>query len=114
MGSDFRARVLAVVRKIPAGRVTTYGDVATLAGVPRAARAVGTVMRTCRDARVPCHRVIAAGGRLGGYGAFLHIKRELLRKEGLEVGMTRVRHFADVRWPGNPPYPKRRLTRQKT
>ena len=95
MASDFRARVLAVVRRIPPGRVTTYGDVAVLAGAPRAARAVGTVMRNCRDPRVPCHRVIAAGGGLGGYGAFLHIKRDLLRKEGLNVGMTRVRRFTE-------------------
>jgi len=99
MASDFRARVLAVVRRIPAGRVATYGDVAFLAGTPRAARAVGTVMRRCRDPRVPCHRVIAAGGGLGGYGAFLHVKRDLLRAEGLDVGVARVRRFAEVRWP---------------
>ena len=130
MPSDFPARVLSVVRRIPAGRVTTYGDVARLAGAPRAARAVGTVMRKCRDPRVPCHRVIAAGGGLGGYGAFLHVKRDLLRAEGLDVGRTRVRRFAEVRWPapsrvegpatgraerpGNPGSPRRRLTLQKT
>ena len=122
MRSDFPARVLSIVRRIPAGRVTTYGDVARLAGAPRAARAVGTVMRKCRDPRVPCHRVIAAGGGLGGYGAFLHVKRDLLRAEGLEVGRTRVRRFAEVRWPGprkvkepgNPGSPRRRLTLQKT
>ena len=135
MASDFRARVLAVVRRIPAGRVATYGDVAFLAGTPRAARAVGTVMRRCRDPRVPCHRVIAAGGGLGGYGAFLHVKRDLLRAEGLAVGMARVRRFAEVRWPdkemshfkalanrlnagsrsrrGNPGSQTRRLTLQK-
>jgi O-6-methylguanine DNA methyltransferase len=137
MASDFRARVLAVVRRIPAGRVATYGDVALLAGTPRAARAVGTVMRQCRDPRVPCHRVIAAGGGLGGYGAvsprtparrssFLHVKRDLLRAEGLEVGVARVRRFAEVRWPdkemshlltskrGNPGSRTRRLTLQNT
>ena len=126
MASDFRARVLAVVRRIPAGRVATYGDVALLAGIPRAARAVGTVMRRCRDPRVPCHRVIAAGGGLGGYGAFLHVKRDLLRAEGLDVGVARVRRFAEVRWPdkemkagsrcrrGNPGSRTRRLTLQKT
>lgn len=141
MPSDFPARVLSVVRRIPAGRVATYGDVARLAGAPRAARAVGTVMRKCRDPRVPCHRVIAAGGELGGYGppsrgalreasAFLHVKRDLLRAEGLDVGRTRVRRFAEVRWPGpstverpaanrvgrrgNPGSPRRRLTLQKT
>ena len=125
MASDFRARVLAVVRRIPAGRVATYGDVALLAGTPRAARAVGTVMRRCRDPRVPCHRVIAAGGALGGYGAFLHVKRDLLRAEGLDVGVARVRRFAEVRWPdkemshlltsrrGNPGSRTRRLTLQK-
>ena len=149
MTPGFAARVLSVVRRIPAGRVTTYGDVARLAGAPRAARAVGTVMRKCRDPKVPCHRVIAAGGGLGGYGppspaglrrasAFLHVKRDLLRAEGLDVGQARVRRFADVRWPalsevegpalskvegpapstvegrGNPSSPRRRLTLQKT
>jgi O-6-methylguanine DNA methyltransferase len=122
MPSDFPARVLSIVRRIPAGRVATYGDVARLAGAPRAARAVGTVMRKCRDPRVPCHRVIAAGGGLGGYGAFLQVKRDLLRAEGVEVGQTRVRRFAEVRWPGqakvapsgNPGSLRRRLTLQKT
>ena len=122
MPSDFPARVLAIVRRIPAGRVATYGDVARLAGAPRAARAVGTVMRKCRDPRVPCHRVIAAGGGLGGYGAFLHVKRDLLRAEGVEVGRTRVLRFAELRWPGrtkveragNPSSLRRRLTLQKT
>jgi methylated-DNA-protein-cysteine methyltransferase related protein len=127
MPSDFRARVLSVVRRIPIGRVATYGDVAMLAGAPRAARAVGTVMRDCRDPRVPCHRVIAASGGLGGYGTFLHVKRDLLRAEGLEVSTSRVRRFDDVRWPGrpwmrrkplsragNPASPGHRLTLQKT
>ena len=65
---DFRTRVLSVVRRIPPGRVSTYGDVAKMAGKPRAARAVGNIMRDCGRADVPAHRVIAAGGRLGGYG----------------------------------------------
>jgi len=84
--------------------VATYGDIAALAGSPRAWRAVGAVMRNCRDPSVPCHRVIAAGGRLGGYGGSrgggsLVTKRELLRMEGLEVGLTRVRRFQSARWP---------------
>jgi O-6-methylguanine DNA methyltransferase len=112
MGSEFRARVLSIVRRIPSGRVATYGDVAMLAGAPGAARAVGTVMRTCRDPRVPCHRVIAAGGGLGGYGAFLHVKRDRLRAEGLEVGVARVRQFEQVRWPGKGKMPTRRTSRQ--
>lgn len=96
--SEFRRRVLAAVRRIPSGRVATYGDIAALAGSPRAWRAVGTVMRECRDPAVPCHRVIGAGGAIGGYGGSLHLKRELLRAEGLDVGARRVRYFDSVRW----------------
>jgi O-6-methylguanine DNA methyltransferase len=95
---DFRGRVLAAVRRIPAGRVATYGDIAALAGSPRAWRAVGTIMRTCRDRGVPCHRVIGAAGALGGYGGSLEIKRHLLRLEGVQSGLTRVRQFKAVRW----------------
>jgi len=97
---NFRARVLKAVRSIPRGRVATYGDIAELAGAPGAARAVGNVMRGCGDPSVPCHRVIAAAGGLGGYGGSLERKRQLLRAEGLEVTPTRVRGFAAVRWPG--------------
>jgi O-6-methylguanine DNA methyltransferase len=104
----FRARVLAVVRSIPRGRVATYGDIAGLAGASGAARAVGNVMRGCADPTVPCHRVIAAAGGLGGYGGFLDRKRQLLRAEGLEVTRTRVRGFAAVRWPVQPKNARRR------
>jgi len=97
--SAFVSRVLAAVRRIPRGRVATYGDIAALAGSPRAHRAVGNIMCEQADPGTPAHRVIAAGGALGGYGGHLQLKRELLRAEGLEVTMTRVRHFADVRWP---------------
>ena len=85
MPQDFKARVLAVVRRIPPGRVATYGDVAALAGRPRAARAVGNIMKGCTSSGVPAHRVIAAGGRLGGYGGSEAMKRALLGAEGVVV-----------------------------
>ena len=97
-GTDFQRRVLAVVRRIPVGRVATYGDIAELAGRPRAWRAVGSIMRQCGDRSTPCHRVIAAGGALGGYGGNLNLKRALLRAEGLTVGLAGVRSFESVRW----------------
>jgi O-6-methylguanine DNA methyltransferase len=96
----FTTRVLNAVRRIPPGRVATYGDVAAMAGQPRASRAVGNIMRDCRRSDVPCHRVIAAGGRLGGFGGSPVLKRQLLRAEGLQVGRTTVRQFAEVRWRG--------------
>lgn len=90
---EFQARVLSAVRRVPPGRVTTYGDVARAAGAPRAARAVGNIMRTARVPGVPYHRVIAAGGRLGGYGGSEGLKRALLAAEGVVVSGTRVRDF---------------------
>src|SRR5213596_1716987 len=87
----FLRRVLFVVRRIPPGRVATYGDVAKMAGRPRAARAVGNIMRTCRRLDVPCHRVVAAGGKLGGYGGSEAVKRALLRAEGVGFAGSRIR-----------------------
>lgn len=98
--SEFRRGVLRAVRRIPAGRVATYGDVARLAGRARAWRAVGTIMRTCNEPGVPCHRVIGSGGRLGGYGGNEAMKSALLRAEGLVVHNGRVRRFNLVRWDG--------------
>jgi O-6-methylguanine DNA methyltransferase len=99
--------VLSAVRRIPPGRVATYGDIAVLAGSPRAWRAVGTIMRECRDPATPCHRVIGAGGGLGGYGGNLQLKRELLRAEDIEVGEKRVRNFSSIRWQGPSLKPRR-------
>ena len=101
--SDFAARVRAAVRRIPSGKVATYGDVAAAAGRPRAHRAVGNIMRNTTDPSVPCHRVIAAGGKLGGYGRDLFAKRALLLAEGVVVSGGRVREFAARRWAGPRP-----------
>jgi methylated-DNA-[protein]-cysteine S-methyltransferase len=66
----FAARVVALCRQIPFGRTLTYGELAALAGSPRAARAVGNVMRTNRcPLVVPCHRVVPAAGGMGSYSA---------------------------------------------
>jgi O-6-methylguanine DNA methyltransferase len=97
----FSAAVLRVTRRIPPGRVATYGDVAAMAGRPRAARAVGNIMRTCSDSAVPCHRVVGAGGALGGYGGEEALKGALLRAEGIIVFGRRIRAFATVRWPAD-------------
>ena len=98
----FTHRVLAAVKRIPVGRVATYGDIAAVAGKPLASRAVGNIMRECRTPGVPCHRVIAAAGRLGGYGGNLELKRSLLRAEGILVSGSKIRQFAEKRWTGRP------------
>jgi O-6-methylguanine DNA methyltransferase len=97
--TPFERRVLTVVSRVPAGRVTTYGDVARLAGRPGAARAVGNIMRQADRPGLPYHRVIAAGGRLGGYSS-PSLKRSLLAAEGLSVTGFRVAGFDKIRWRG--------------
>ena len=98
--TPFERKVLTVVSRIPVGRVTTYGDVARLAGRPGAARAVGNIMREADRPGLPYHRVIAAGGRLGGYSS-LALKRSLLAAEGLTVAPGRVVGFTKIRWPAS-------------
>jgi O-6-methylguanine DNA methyltransferase len=87
------------VRAIPRGQTAGYGEVARRIGRPGAARAVGgAVGRNPVGLLVPCHRVIAADGTLGGYGAAawggreaaLAVKRELLLLEGVRVDAGRV------------------------
>lgn len=90
--------MLAVVKRVPVGRVTTYGEVARLAGRPGAARAVGNILRNAAQPGLPYHRVIAAGGALGGYSDLV-LKRALLVAEGHAVSGRRVRRFDEVRWP---------------
>jgi methylated-DNA-[protein]-cysteine S-methyltransferase len=81
-GSPFQQRTWAALRKIPYGRTVSYAELARTIGQPRAARAVGSANgRNPIPIIIPCHRVIAAGGRLGGYGGGLDRKRLLLDLE---------------------------------
>jgi methylated-DNA-[protein]-cysteine S-methyltransferase len=85
-GTPFQRRVWAALRRIPAGRTLSYSQLAARIGRPAAVRAVGTANgRNPVAIVVPCHRVIAAGGGLGGYGGGLPRKRWLLRHEGAVV-----------------------------
>lgn len=79
---SFPEKVIYWVKQIPRGKTATYGEIAVLAGSPGAARAVGTLMKNNTDKTVPCHRVICADGRLGGYNGNLGKKEALLREEG--------------------------------
>ena len=77
-----REKIFAIVRKIPKGDVLTYGEVAPRAGRPKGARAVGAVLKTNFDPRIPCHRVIRSDESLGGYNRGINNKKSILKKEG--------------------------------
>jgi methylated-DNA-[protein]-cysteine S-methyltransferase len=86
--TTFGCRVAAACRRIPWGQTRSYGELAAECGAPGAARAVGTVMAKNRyPLVVPCHRVLAAGGALGGYSApdGLRMKRRLLKMESSDI-----------------------------
>jgi methylated-DNA-[protein]-cysteine S-methyltransferase len=82
----FQRRVFEVVRHIPAGDTLSYGEVAAAAGSPGAARAVGQALgRNPFPIVIPCHRVLAAGGRIGGFTAEggITVKTKMLAAEGV-------------------------------
>ena len=64
---NFKDKVRAIVKKIPKGKTMTYKQVAAKAGNPKAARAVGAIMRSNYDESIPCHRVVRTDGSLAGY-----------------------------------------------
>ncbi len=66
----FYDAVLEIVRRIPKGKVATYGQIAALAGSPRASRIVGGALCRCKDPSVPCHRVVNRLGGMAPQGTF--------------------------------------------
>jgi len=82
--SPFSRSAWTVARQIPFGNVMTYGDLAAKMDRMGGARAVGQAMGSNRfPLLIPCHRVVARGGALGGFGSGLRLKRWLLKQEGV-------------------------------
>lgn len=98
VNSEFRRDVEALMAKVPAGKVTTYGDLAALAGHPYAARIVGG-MAHYGDISLPWHRLV---NRFGGLAAGYHGGREVQEKHLLAEGITCtngvVDNFKELRW----------------
>jgi O-6-methylguanine DNA methyltransferase len=87
-GTPFQQRVYEATREILHGQTATYGDIAVLAGHPRAARAAGSALAVNpAGLLVPCHRIVSSTG-LGGYGSRPERKLALLRLEGAKVLAT--------------------------
>jgi len=99
----FRRSVYALVRRIPRGKVVTYGEIAALLGRPRSARAVGTALGTLQGElldTVPWQRVVSAAGRCSHRDEFwAEVQRELLEREGVRFdGRGRV-DLKGAAWP---------------
>ncbi|MEN4935298.1 MGMT family protein [Pantoea agglomerans] len=95
----FQQRIWQIVAAIPAGRVTTYGDVALLAGSPRAARQVGGVLsRLPEGTTLPWHRVVNRHGTISLQGDRLLLQRDALEAEGIEVSDDGQLDLEAYRW----------------
>ena len=96
--SDFKAKVQELMAQVPRGQVTTYGDLAALAGHPYAARIVGG-MAHYGDIEVPWHRLVNRfGGLASGYHGGRAVQAEHLLAEGITCTDYIVDNFKDIRW----------------
>jgi len=92
-------RVWLVISAIPRGKVSSYGDVALLAGHPRAARQVGRILNNLPDhSQLPWHRIISQQGKISLSGERGVMQRDVLRKEGVEVSDAGRVDMKKYRW----------------
>lgn len=100
--ASFYQKVYAVVRKVPFGRVTTYGDIARYLGAAGSSRLVGYAMNNCHTEQktVPAHRVVNRNGLLTGKHHFGSptLMQQLLENEGIQVIDDQVQDFEKLRW----------------
>lgn len=100
--NDFYKRVYEVVRKIPKGRVTSYGDIAEYIGTKGSARTVGYAMNNAHTVfpAVPAHRVVNRNGLLTGKHHFGSptMMQQLLENEGVKIINDQVQDFEKLRW----------------
>ena len=83
--TEFQKKVFAAVKKIPRGQTATYREIASGLGNRKLARAVGNALNKNFDPEIPCHRVIRADGKVGGYNRASLNKARLLKKEGVKI-----------------------------
>jgi len=89
-----------MLQRVPAGMVTTYGDIASAVGNPDASRAVGRILnKNPNPVIVPCHRVVRSDGTIGGYAFGKRSKMRLLVREGMRFTGDCLNDFARYRIP---------------
>ncbi len=100
-GDNFFEKVYEVARKIPYGKVTSYGAIATYLGAAKSARMVGWAMNACRgNSTVPAHRVVNKQGVITGKHHFsgINLMQQLLENEGIVIENDKIINFESVFW----------------
>ena len=98
MPTAFQNKVYSLCRKVPKGRVTTYKEIGKAIGKKgQIYRAVGNALNKNPYApQVPCHRVVASNGSLGGFGTGIANKKKLLKKENIQIKNNTIINFEKV------------------
>lgn len=91
--------VYAILKELPPGKITTYGDLAKIIGSVKYSRLIGRLMRENKQPDViPCYKVVKSDGTLGGYGLGVKRKIELLsEKDGIHIKNGKIENFDKVR-----------------
>lgn len=100
-GDNFFEKVYEVARKIPYGKVTSYGAIATYLGAAKSARMVGWAMNACRgNSTIPAHRVVNKQGVITGKHHFsgINLMQQLLENEGIVIENDKIINFETVFW----------------
>lgn len=89
---DFKQKVFNLTKKIPKGRITTYGIMARK--LKTSPRAVGQALKkNLNPIKIPCHRVVKSNGKVGGYSQGIKKKIKLLKKEGIKIKNKKIKNF---------------------
>lgn len=91
---EIEQRVYELVKRIPRGKVSTYGEIARALGNKKLARVVGQILKRNQDPeKIPCYRVVRSDGRIGGYSLGIWRKIKLLKKDGIKIENGRIKEF---------------------
>ena len=95
--TSFQSQCYKALKKVPPGKVITYGGLAEMIGRPKAHRAVGSAMNKNPFApKVPCHRVVKSNGDLGGFSIDIKVKIKRLQEEGVMVSNNKIVDFQSI------------------
>ena len=95
--TSFQSQCYEALKKVPRGKVITYGGLAEMIGMPKAHRAVGSAMNKNPFApKVPCHRVVKSNGDLGGFSIDTKVKIKRLQEEGVMVSNNKIVDFQSI------------------
>ncbi len=95
--TSFQSQCYEALKKVPRGKVITYGGLAEMIGRPKAHRAVGSAMNKNPFApKVPCHRVVKSNGDLGGFSIDIKVKIKRLQEEGVMVSNNKIVDFQSI------------------